>query len=536
MRIHAVVVAGCLVASPSVAVHAQSPMVVKISEGSVRGSIVDGVASWKGIPFAAPPVGGLRWRAPQPATPWTGVRDALDYQHDCMQLPFPSDAAPLGTTPSEDCLYLNVWKPAQTTGRLPVLVWIYGGGWVNGGASPATYSGANLAREGILVASFNYRIGRFGVFAHPQLTRENADNGLRINYGTLDQIAALKWLQKNVAAFGGDPDNVTVMGESAGGVSLHVLNTSTLTDGLYHKAIVMSGGNGGDLGTATLADAEAVGRNFTRRHGIADDDTQALVKLRAMSAQEITGDLNLSNGSGGDPPTFTGGPIVDGRIVTSIGQTYASGAFRRVPMMIGATSGDMGGRTGFMVGGARQISATLADKDIPTYYYRFSYVPESVQRDSASHATDIPFFMNTQAQRYGDKTTARDTAAGKVISSYVVRFVKADPRNPQIQGWSRYQRRGGKMMDFSRQGTADLIDDPGLQRSMPHRQPAFRVWPSEERRDARLAAVGNESEQRACEGTAPFHTVRTPHDVSDGEGGTSTHTTAARYRTGTAQQ
>ena len=104
----------------------------------------------------------LRWRAPQPATPWTGVRDAIEYQHDCMQLPFPSDAAPLGTAPSEDCLYLNVWKPAQTTGRLPVLVWIYGGGWVNGGASPAMYSGANLAREGILVASFNYRIGRFG--------------------------------------------------------------------------------------------------------------------------------------------------------------------------------------------------------------------------------------------------------------------------------------------------------------------------------------------------------------------------------------
>ena len=226
-RIHAVVVGGCLRASSSDAVHAQSPMVVKISEGSVRGSLVDGVASWKGNPFAAPPVGRLRWRAPQPATPWTGVRDALDYQHDCMQLPFPSDAAPLGTTPSEDCLYLNVWKPAQTTGRLPVLVWIYGGGWVNGGASPATYSGANLAREGILVARFNYRIGRFGVFAHPQLTRESADNGLRINYGTLDQIAALKWLQKNVAAFGGDPDNVTVMGESAGGVSLHVLNTST---------------------------------------------------------------------------------------------------------------------------------------------------------------------------------------------------------------------------------------------------------------------------------------------------------------------
>ena len=250
---------------------------------------------------------------------------------------------------------------------------------MNGGSSPATYSGANLAKEGILVASFNYRIGRFGWFAHPQLTRENADEGQLINYGTLDQIAALKWIQKNVAAFGGDPQNVTVMGESAGGVSIHVLNTSPLTEGLYHKAIIMSGANGGDLGTATLADAEALGLNFARRKGLADDDPQALAKLRAMSAEAIVDDLNLSTSSGGDPPTFNpGGPIVDGAIVTNIGEAYASGAFRRVPMMIGATSGDLGGRTGFMVGGARQISGTLADKNIPTYYYRFSYLPESL--------------------------------------------------------------------------------------------------------------------------------------------------------------
>ncbi len=285
MRLHALAIGACLAAGASTVMQAQSSTVIKTSEGSVRGSIVDGVASWKGIPFAGPPVGQLRWRAPQPATPWTGIRDAIEYQHDCMQLPFGGDAAPLGTSPSEDCLYLNIWRPAVAAGRLPVLVWIYGGGWVNGGSSPPTYSGANLAREGILVASFNYRIGRFGWFAHPQLTRRNADNGLLINYGTLDQIVALKWIQKNVAAFGGDPNNVTVMGESAGGVSIHVLNTSTLTKGLYHKAIIMSGANGGDLGTATLADAEALGLNFARRKGLADDDPQPLVKLRAMSGK-----------------------------------------------------------------------------------------------------------------------------------------------------------------------------------------------------------------------------------------------------------
>jgi para-nitrobenzyl esterase len=446
--------------SASMALHGQSLEIVRTADGSVRGSVADGVASWKGIPFAAPPTGSLRWRAPQPAKQWTGTRETIAYQHDCMQLPFGGDAAPLGTAPAEDCLYLNVWRPAQAAGRLPVLVWIYGGGWVNGGASPPTYSGAPLAKEGILVASFNYRVGRFGWFAHPQLTRADADKGLLINYGILDQIAALQWIQKNIAAFGGDPGNVTVMGESAGGVSIHVLNTSTLTKGLYHKAISMSGGNGGDLGTATLADAEAVGLNFARRKGIADDDPEALAKLRALSPEEITDGLNLSNSGTGEPRAFTGGPIVDGKIVTHIGQMYASGAFRRVPMMIGATSGDMGGRTGFMIGGARLISATLGDKGIPTYYYRFSYAPQSVDREAAGHASDIPFFMNTQALKYGAKTTDRDNAAGRVVSRFVVDFVKAAPKDPQLPGWPRYQRQVGKMMNFSREGTAELIDDP----------------------------------------------------------------------------
>ena len=150
---------------------------IKVETGALAGSVEDGVESWKGIPFAAPPIGPLRWRAPQPAAPWTGVRQATAYRNDCMQKPFPSDAAPLGTEPSEDCLYANVWRPAGATAKLPVLVWIYGGGFVNGGSSPPVYSGAKLARQGVLVFSFNYRVGRFGTFAHPQLTRQNADGG-----------------------------------------------------------------------------------------------------------------------------------------------------------------------------------------------------------------------------------------------------------------------------------------------------------------------------------------------------------------------
>jgi para-nitrobenzyl esterase len=147
--------------------------IVTVESGQLQGKVQDTVLSFKGIPFAAPAVGNLRWRPPQPAAQWRGVRNADQYGADCMQLPFPSDAAPLGTPPAEDCLYLNVWRPAaQSAGPLPVMVWIYGGGWVNGGSSPAVYDGSEFARQGVVLVSFNYRLGRFGYFAHPALTHE----------------------------------------------------------------------------------------------------------------------------------------------------------------------------------------------------------------------------------------------------------------------------------------------------------------------------------------------------------------------------
>ena len=210
---------------------------VTIESGSLRGTEAAGVIAFKGIPFAAPPVGPLRWRAPQPAARWAGLRDASRYGHDCMQKPFPSDAAPLGTAPAEDCLYVNVWRPAGQARALPVLVWIYGGGFVNGGASPPTYAGTALARQGIMVVSFNYRLGRFGTFVHPQLTRADADHGMLANYGYMDQLAALRWVQRNIAAFGGDPANVTIVGESAGGMSVHALLTSPMATGLFLSLI-----------------------------------------------------------------------------------------------------------------------------------------------------------------------------------------------------------------------------------------------------------------------------------------------------------
>ena len=447
-------------AFPAAAI-AQTAPVATTNTGKVSGTTEDGVERWLGIPFAALPVGALRWRAPQPAAKWSGVKPATAYGHDCMQVPFPSDAAPLGTPPAEDCLYLNVWRPAEAKGKLPVVFWIYGGGFVNGGASPPTYSGANLARQGVLFVSANYRVGRFGTFAHPQLTRENADGGLIGNYGYMDQLAALKWVQRNIAAFGGDPKNVTIIGESAGGMSVHALVTSPLAKGLFAKAVVMSGGDGSAMGGSGLAAVEKIGVDFAQSKGIAPDDPQALAKLRALSAEQVTDGLNMTAlFRPGGPRTFAS-PFADGKLAVDAAAAYASGSFAHVPMMIGATSADIGGKTGTMVSGARKLSGAIADKGVPVYEYRFSYVAESIGKPGAGHATDIPFFFDTTAVKYGDKTTPRDVAMGRTISAYVVNFARTgDPNGKGLPVWPRYGRAGDPIMDFAESGQAVPQRDP----------------------------------------------------------------------------
>ena len=226
-------------AAPPAAPQDSGP-VVKIESGRIRGVSSDGINIFKGIPYARPPVGLLRWRPPQPAEGWLEIRPATEYGHDCMQNPFPGDAAPLQTKPSEDCLYLNVWAPANADHKsLPVMFWIHGGGFVNGGSSPAVYSGAAFAKKGVVFVSINYRLGRFGFFAFPALREEGDPMG---NYGYMDQIAALKWVKANIAAFGGNPNKITVFGESAGGGSVNMLLTSPLAHGLFQQAMVESGG------------------------------------------------------------------------------------------------------------------------------------------------------------------------------------------------------------------------------------------------------------------------------------------------------
>nr|WP_066700513.1 carboxylesterase family protein [Sphingobium amiense] len=444
--------------APAAAAPPASP-VVATDLGRVRGQVEQDIASWKGIPFAAPPVGDLRWRMPQPAQPWRDVRDATAYRNDCMQLPFPSDAAPLGTPPSEDCLYVNVWKPARASAaaKLPVLVWIYGGGFVNGGSSPPTYSGALLAKQGIMVVSFNYRIGRFGTFAHPALTAADADRGLLGNYGLMDQIAALRWVRRNIARFGGDPAQVTIMGESAGGMSVHALLTSPMTKGLFARAIILSGGDGAMKGSP--AQAEQVGADFAASKGVGSG-ADALAQLRALTPAQVIDNLNLATLADAARLHYVP-PYPDGRIAVSPADAYAADRFAHVPVMIGATSADIGGPDGYMIAGAHRLAATLTERKLPVYAYYFDYVAQSLGRPGAAHASDIPFFFDTQAIKYGAATTPRDNAMGRAMSGYVVNFVRrGDPNGGGLPAWPRYDSQADQVMLFGPQGEAKAARHP----------------------------------------------------------------------------
>ncbi len=437
-----------VVAQPALA---QDRPVVATTNGPVRGVDEAGVTAFKGIPFAAPPVGALRWQPPQPPAAWTAVRDASAYGPDCMQLPFPSDAAPLGTTPAEDCLYANVWRPTGAAKKLPVMVWIYGGGFINGGSSPPTYAGAALARQGIVFVSFNYRLGRFGTFAHPGLD----GGGVReVDFGLLDQLAALRWVKRNIARFGGDPDAVTIVGESAGGMSVHAMLTSPAARGLFRAAVVQSGGTASSNG-ASVASAEAAGVAFAAAKGIAVDDPQASAKLRALPAEQVVDGLNLA--TLGRPRGYSG-PVPDGRSFVDSLSAYRAGRFARVPVMIGATSDDIGGATGGMITGARDVAGLLLGGGVPIYFYRFDYVADSVRTPTtkgAGHATDIPFFFDTADIKYGAQTSATDRKAARTISRYLVAFVKSgDPNGGGSVAWPRYDAKGRTMLTLTPTGDA----------------------------------------------------------------------------------
>lgn len=302
----------------------------KISDGLLEGAVVaDGrVHAFKGIPFAAPPVGELRWKAPQPVQPWNGVRPALEFGPRAMQGRIFSDMVFRDAGPSEDCLYLNVWAPAEAKGKkLPVMVWIYGGGFAAGASSEPRQDGTQLCQKGVVVVSMNYRLGVFGFLAHPELTAE-AKHRSSGNYGLMDQIAALEWVKRNIAQFGGDPENVTIFGESAGSFSVSALVASPRARGLVHKAIGQSGAIFSRMNPQLpLAKAEEQGREFLQQAF----GTATISELRTKSAAELLeGALKA--------PRRWFGAITDGYVLPASGEAiFSEGRQAHIPVMAGWT-------------------------------------------------------------------------------------------------------------------------------------------------------------------------------------------------------
>lgn len=293
-------------------------------DGAVAGQRLAGVDVYRGLPFALPPVGALRWRAPQPVPAWQGVRDASNFAPACMQqgVSMPGETAP---SVSEDCLYLNVWAPPRRSGeRLPVIVWIHGGGYANGSASMPLYHGDRLARKGVLVVTIAYRLGVLGFLAHPALSAESPHRSSG-NYGLMDQIAALEWVQRNIAAFGGDPGRVTIAGQSAGAMAVSALLVSPRAKGLFQRAIAQSGGIFEPLQLApgyVLANAERDGASHMALLG-----ATTLVAMRSLPAERLIGANAVSH------------PVIEPDVLPlSPYDAYVQGRYHDVPLLIGSNS------------------------------------------------------------------------------------------------------------------------------------------------------------------------------------------------------
>ena len=478
---------------------AKQPEPIKVREGLIQGIYEDGLTVYKGVPFAAPPVGDLRWRAPQSADKWEGVKQTIQFAPAPMQFGNPSSGK------SEDCLYLNVWTPAKSADdHIPVLVWIYGGGFSFGSTSEPVYDGKKLAHKGVVLVSIAYRVGQLGFLAHPELSSESPMHTSG-NYGLLDQIAALKWIKANIAAFGGDPNKITIFGESAGAISVSMLCASPLAKGLFQGAISQSGGSFGPTrpttfpgeNMKTLQQAEADGLIFAQNAG-----ASTIADLRKMPADKLPSGFGLPGGW----------PIVDGSVIPDDQyKLYEAGKFNDVSVLIGYNSDEGAsfspGRTPEeYIEGVKKRYGKFADELIKAYpagensvpktardlardaafgwhtwswarlqsekgksnvyYYYFDQHPD-YPKDSprygygSPHGQDVAYvFLNLDASN--PQTTKSDLEISEAMGTYWTNFAKYGNPNPiGSLEWPAFNQNKPSVMHFSQK--AYIGEVPGLE-------------------------------------------------------------------------
>lgn len=455
-----------------------SGAVLELRNGQVQGFVKDGVAAFRGLPYAAPPIDELRWREPQPARTWTGVR--------------PANAAGASCAEAEDCLFLNVFTPetAKPGAKLPVFVWIHGGGFAGG--SGAGTDGSKFAKAGVVVVSINYRLGRAGWFAHPALTAE-AKGGPLANYGNMDQIAALAWVRDNIAVFGGDPANVTLGGSSAGAISTAHLMMAPQAKGLFSRAISES--SFGRLETTPIRSdsgpsAEKAGLAFAQSVGVTGTGADAAKALRALTFEQLRAPALTP--AGADRPR----PIADGVMITgTIEEGFRQGKQTAMPYLFGDTDDDsslfrrgidtkarlaaLSPSPGFLAaydpantGDADRVIAKVmtdesnrepnravgrlhADK-APTFLYYFTYVPAAARETAfgAGHSAETRYVFGSDTQR---PLNEEDRKVSDIVNAYWVAFIRTgDPGSAGGLAWPRYDRKDEKRLLITRSGNVEL--------------------------------------------------------------------------------
>jgi para-nitrobenzyl esterase len=483
---------------PFTSLLAQGP-IVQTSEGKVKGTLDGNISVFKGIPYAAPPVGDLRWKNPQPTAKWKDVKDCTRFPASAIQPPpvpfmmwteeFIAPPEPL----SEDCLFLNIWSPAKKgKEKFPVLVWLHGGGFTGGAGSCAVYDGEEMAKKGIVFVSINYRLGIFGFFAHPELSRESVSQTSG-NYGLLDQIAALKWVQQNISAFGGDPAGITIAGQSAGSISVYALIASPLAKGLFHGAIAQSGGLLNGLLSKTKEAAEMSGTKALEKAGYSS--ISSLKNLPADELQII----------GSKMPWGSFGLVCDGIVLpTNLDSVFRNGLHNDVPILTGWVTGDgslmgspnlsaekfirqttqnYGSRsnefleifpatTDKIALQSQEKNALLQFAGITAYrlslynhhssfVYQFSFVPTDkpdFPNYGAFHTSEVPFAYHNLA-KWKRPWQKRDFKMEEIMTAYWVNFIKTgDPNGKGLPLWKAYDRAVGNIMVLDEQ----TIMKPGL--------------------------------------------------------------------------